>query len=830
MQGSQRDGLRGHSTRLLVACLAGLAPAFAQAAEAVVRGQVRDAASGAPIAGAAVEAGGLETATDATGRFELTLPPGSWSLRSTAAGYLPRTLDVIADEGVEAEIEVDLTPGARFRAEVDVTGDPPATGGHRVRPADVKNVAGAAEDVFRAVQSLPGVAPVNEFQGRIAVRGGGPDENLTVVDGVEVHNPYRLQGVVGAFHPETIERFDLQVGVPDARHGDRLSSVLVVETREGTTAERLAGAGSVSLTDLSLVLEGRLPGARPGSWLVAGRRTYYDLVAERFADGDLPSFADAFAKLAWRPSPGRQASLLVMTGREGSDFPFGNDAAGAEDRLRGSARHILAAAGFRTSVPRGTARTVVSFYRTADDTGLHLDVADPSRSAGGLLTSDELDLSMDRRVRVRDLALRQEVALALTPSHSVEAGLEAHRLTSRWSWSLPPGRRPEYLPNPSRMWAGDAVPADFDSLVAVTRLAGYAQGRIQTTAGWLLEPGLRVEHSGINARTVLLPQLAVGRRIRADLRAGAAVGLRAQSPGYEKQLQSDYFVRLSDPPLDLDDERAWQASAGLEQAVGGATLKVEAFLRRLDRLILGRLETEDERRARVARYDFPTAIRDSVPAEARITTFPANAGRGSAYGVEVAFRAAERPETRASGWASYTWAVAKREAYGRTLPFDYDARHTLAMAGTVRVGARLELSLAGRVASGFPRTPAAGVRVAAVEDASDRDRDGDRAELVPERDAQGRLVYAVDPGGAGTLNTARLPLYARLDARLAFRPARADGRWLVYVDVLNVLGLRNPVFVDATLEPAPDDGPPRIVETERGSVPRLPSIGVRFSF
>jgi hypothetical protein len=109
-------------------------------------------------------------------------------------------------------------------------------------------------------------------------------------------------------------------------------------------------------------------------------------------------------------------------------------------------------------------------------------------------------------------------------------------------------------------------------------------------------------------------------------------------------------------------------------------------------------------------------------------------------------------------------------------------------------------------------------------------RDGDRTELVPERDAQGRLVYAVDPGGAGTLNTARLPLYARLDARLAFRPARADGRWLVYVDVLNVLGLRNPVFVDATLEPAPDDGPPRIVETERGSVPRLPSIGVRFSF
>ena len=76
-----------------------------------------------------------------------------------------------------------------------------------------------------------------DFDSRIAVRGGGPDQNLTVMDGVEIHNPYRLFGLTSAFNPETVENFELTAGGFSPKYGDRLSSLLVVENRAGTRTE-----------------------------------------------------------------------------------------------------------------------------------------------------------------------------------------------------------------------------------------------------------------------------------------------------------------------------------------------------------------------------------------------------------------------------------------------------------------------------------------------------------------------------------------------------------------------------------------------------------------
>ena len=81
-----------------------------------------------------------------------------------------------------------------------------------VRPTAVMAVAGAADNVFRTLQTLPGVAATTEFDSRLSVRGGSPDENLTIMDGVEIHNPYRLFGLTSAFNPETVAAFDLYAG------------------------------------------------------------------------------------------------------------------------------------------------------------------------------------------------------------------------------------------------------------------------------------------------------------------------------------------------------------------------------------------------------------------------------------------------------------------------------------------------------------------------------------------------------------------------------------------------------------------------------------------
>ena len=112
--------------------------------------------------------------------------------------------------------ETPATAPKRFREEVEVVGRAPAEAQAPselpVRPLDVMAVAGAGENVFRTLQTLPGIAATTEFDSRIAVRGGSPDQNLTVMDGVEIHNPYRLFGLTSAFNPETVSGFELYAG------------------------------------------------------------------------------------------------------------------------------------------------------------------------------------------------------------------------------------------------------------------------------------------------------------------------------------------------------------------------------------------------------------------------------------------------------------------------------------------------------------------------------------------------------------------------------------------------------------------------------------------
>ncbi len=136
-----------------------------------------------------------------------------------------------AREGAATPIEILLRAEARFEEKLDVVAPAEPDEGPAeipVRPIEVMAVAGSADNVFRALHTLPGVAATEEFGSRLAVRGGGPDENLTIMDGVEIHNPYRLFGLTSAFNPETVSSFELSSGAFPARYGDRLSSLLVV--------------------------------------------------------------------------------------------------------------------------------------------------------------------------------------------------------------------------------------------------------------------------------------------------------------------------------------------------------------------------------------------------------------------------------------------------------------------------------------------------------------------------------------------------------------------------------------------------------------------------
>jgi hypothetical protein len=133
-----------------------------------------------------------------------------------------------------------------------------------------------------------------------------------------------------------------------------------------------------------------------------------------------------------------------------------------------------------------------------------------------------------------------------------------------------------------------------------------------------------------------------------------------------------------------------------------------------------------------------------------------------------------------------------------------------------------------RAQSGFPYTPAIGLRPASIEDPIAAAAGLERR--VPYYDDQGLLVWSADFGDASNFNTARLPVFARLDLRVTFRPRWSNDRWQLYIEVINLLNRDNASDISTELAYDPSSDRPRLVETRSGRLPLLPSFGLRYRF
>ncbi len=785
-----------------------------------VTGRVVDAESGRAVSGARVAIGSRTVLTDAEGRFQIEVTAGLWEIEVTARDYTSRKISFEAAPQGVAPIEIGLIPKAALQERVEVTAPAPRSDGPAsipLRPKEVLATAGSLDNPFRTLQTYPGVAGTDEFGSKLSVRGGAPDQNLTIMDGVEIHNPYRLFGLTSAFNPETVERFELLAGGFGAKYGDRLSSVVVIENREGDVAHRVGGSSSVSITDANIIGEGRLPGPGQGSWLATARRTYYDLVAERFVDQDLPSFNDLQVKTAWQLPGGRRLSLLGLRSREITSVKSDEDTdAFAEIR----SRNDLITASLVSPLARTTSTTVVAWSRNTDLIDIRDEVEDPSSGSSSSRPQDPDQFT--RELSIDDASLRQEIRFPSIGRHRLEAGTEWHRLRTHVAFTTGDDLDPFGLFRGGSVWLGGVFPDRVDHSRSTTRGGAWIEDRVKLRSVTLV-PGLRWDYSGLNGRASLSPRLNAVVALNPATRVTAATGLYTQSPGYEKLLQADHFTDLTaSGRLDLRPERSTHVVVGLDRDFTPGVLgRVEMYYKGFSDLIVGRLETDDERLARIARYDFPSFLQSSIPAAPLITSVPTNDSRGRAYGLDFFLARADAPSRpRVTGWVSYSLGKTEQEIYGRRVPFSYDRRHSLSVVWNWRMGNRFTLAGTARAASGFPRTPPAGVRAVAVEVGS---------RLVPVQLAPNRVAGEVAPGGVAELNSARLPKFARLDLRLGYRPRGVTGRWEVYVEGLNVLKHKNAWFMDADLV---GDGAslPRVQEEPVGGLPRIVTFGLRFRF
>ena len=638
-------------------------------------------------------------------------------------------------------------------------------------------------------------------------------------------------GLASTFNPETIGSVALFPGAFDVRYGDRLSSLLVVTNREGSEAEAFQGFGFISLTDVNVVAEGKLPRRANGSWLVTARRTHLNLIAEPALGVALPSFQDVQTKVSWRPTPGQRLSLLGIAGREGTD------ATGLDESRSARIRNHLLAVTFDSSLGTGaSSRTVASYSRFDDRLTAHERSFDNSRGANtaeSIADGGLLEFRLARDLVVRDAALRQEFVVKPSARHWVDAGGELHSLATRWAWQIS-GVRNQHQANGSSIRLGRSLPGSLDSSRDSVRAGAWLQDRFQVSSRLTLLPGVRLDYSSLTGDTTLSPRVSGALELGHGYRVDAALRLHTQSPGYEKLFQSDYFIDLSEGQTPaLRSEHAWHLVAGAQKRfTNGLSARVDVYDKRLGDLVIGALETEPQRAARLATYDVPIALRDSVPTRAEVTTAPVNAASGRARGVDLHLSyMGSGALAPLAGWAAYSYGRATQTAYGITHPSDYDRRHAVSVVANVRIGPRLDLSITGRWATGLPRTPVRGTRLALVPDADDQDGDGNRAEQIPQRDASGLALFQPDLGDLGNVSTARLPRFARLDARVTWRPRWGGDRWAFYADLLNVVNATNIFQIDSALVLDPASDRPRIIEraVDRG-IPFFPSIGIRVWF
>ncbi|MBD2717286.1 TonB-dependent receptor [Microvirga sp. STR05] len=246
----------------------------------LVRGTDGTALPGATVA---VPALGLGTATDEAGRYRLDLPAGSQDVTVSFLGYLPQTFRVNLTRNQQRDLV--LAPNTSELGEVLVQGqqtlqqklETTQMGVEHlsVREAKLLPALFGEVDILKTLQLKPGVQSGGEGSSGIFVRGGSADQNLVLLDNAVVYNPNHLFGLFSVFNSDAVQSVDLYKSGFPAQFGGRLSSVIDVKMREGNR-EKLTVTGGIGLIASRLSVEGPLNKGK-GSFLVSGRRTYFDI-------------------------------------------------------------------------------------------------------------------------------------------------------------------------------------------------------------------------------------------------------------------------------------------------------------------------------------------------------------------------------------------------------------------------------------------------------------------------------------------------------------------------------------------------------------------------
>lgn len=764
----------------------------ATAQTVTLSGTVREADGGELLAGAVVQVAGTTNGsiTNAYGFYALTVPAnqpveivaqqlGYRTFRQTLTGRADRLLDItLRADGIqldEVAVKAEVAPAESEGGRMSINT-------LSIRQLREMPMLLGEKDVLKALQLMPGVQKGREGMTGLYVRGGGPDQNLLILDDAVVYNASHLFGFFSVFNGDALRRVELIKGGFPARYGGRLSSVVDMQMKEGNR-QKLHGAGGIGFLSGRMTLEGPIQRDK-SSFLVSGRRSFADWVLRPLSGGEFPKvyFYDLNVKAS--ADLGSKDRLFISS-------YLGRDAFAFVDNTPGSVRED----GFNWGNLTASARWNHQYSsRLFANTTLVFSQYD--FTVFNQQSVRDATYSLRYSSGIRDFSVKMDFDYRPSSRHALTFGgiVTSHRFT----------------PNAVvRKGTLADTPTDGTPPIDAIETGVYIEDSWLSTPGLTLVGGLRYSGFAINGRTYhnLEPRLTTGYHLAHQWSLKASYARMNQYVQLLSNsglgLPTDLWVPATEriPP-----QRADQLAVGLVKDLPKAnlTLTVEAFHKTMNQLI-GYREG-----ASFLLLDFgPDAQRTSaVDWQENVTI-----GRGRADGLEVL---AQRKAGRLSGWAGYTLSWIRhrfpdvnegREFYPR-----YDRRHDVSVVGIYQWRTRVTLSATFVYGTGNNLT----IPVA-------------KSYLLGHSFTGFNGAVPVNQYGA--TNSFRAAAYHRLDLSVQFKKPKRWGERQWEISVYNAYNRVNPYYYEIRNNTTTDAAGRATSKLYRkGLFPIIPSVNYSFNF
>lgn len=633
-------------------------------------GNVRDAGTGEALIGATVydtlrPASG--TATNVYGYFSLSVKEVPTVVKVNFVGYRPAYLPV-TNMVADTQVAVELQPLSMLTQEVEITTDRAEENVRHSSPGRIDLQINEIEklpvlfgelDVVRALQLLPGVQSGAEGSSGLFVRGGTPDQTLTLLDEAPVYNTGHLFGFFSVFNADALQHVTLLKGGMPAEYGDRLAAVADFRMREGNN-QKFKVRGGLGLLSSRLTAEGPII-KNKSSFLISGRRSYIDLISYPFEiDGNqgLPYyFYDINIKANYRFSEKDRLFLSGFLGKDRLKLNLLNGRIQTDSDWGNSTAALRWNHAYGSKVFSNVSLVYSQFFLN--------------------LVSSYDNITTGISSGIEDITLKNSFEYFPSQKHAIKTGFDYtfHTFTPRNTNATVSGS------------AGFSVETPYTERFA-HEWAVYIQDEFDVTSRLSVHAGLRF----VNYRHV-----GPFRRLTADgdtvltensetlesyggpePRLSARYQLTENSSikaGYNYNRQFVHQVSLSGNALPFDfwipasvlikPQTGWQAAGGYFRNFRQNTYEtsVEAYYRRMN-----------------DQLEYREGYAQGFSGELE---YELVAGEGQSYGLEFLIR---KTKGRLRGWAAYTWARTTRVFpdinNGEEFPFRYDRRHDLSLTAS----------------------------------------------------------------------------------------------------------------------------------------------------